>query len=282
MTTTAIKPGVYDDLDNGTYHADPALSASGAKVILQAPAKFAYHREHPEAKEFKGIYDIGHAAHALVLGDSGPQLDVIDAPDWRKKETQVARRESRLAGRIPLLPKELAKVEAMAEAVKKHETAHWLLSQPGTCERSLFWTDQDSGVSLRARLDYAPEVPIEGRLLVPDYKTTNDASREGFAKTARNFQYHVQHAFYEEGIRMTGLAERVGFVFIAQETEAPYLVQVHELDPYDALIGRHLMREAISTFKQCIETDTWPGYPGEVNVISFPPYYRKQFEDVIA
>ncbi len=78
-----LPPGVYDDLPAEYYHADPALSASGMKLLLDpgCPALYRYERDHPQPP--KATFDFGHAAHRLVLGD-GAKLRVLDYDDWRR------------------------------------------------------------------------------------------------------------------------------------------------------------------------------------------------------
>ena len=70
--TVIESPGIYE-LDEATYHADRnlaptlgrSLSSSGAKALLDCPARFAYQREHPVVKD---AFDFGHVAHARLLG----------------------------------------------------------------------------------------------------------------------------------------------------------------------------------------------------------------------
>ncbi len=77
---TGYAPGVYD-IPEGAYFADPALSCSGAKLLLppSCPALFRYRQDHPEHKD---VFDFGSAAHKMVLG-AGPPIALVDAPDWR-------------------------------------------------------------------------------------------------------------------------------------------------------------------------------------------------------
>ena len=67
------------DVPESQYHADPALSYSGMKTLLDCPARFAWEREHGRPE--RAAYDFGHAAHQLVLGVGDP-IAIIDADDF--------------------------------------------------------------------------------------------------------------------------------------------------------------------------------------------------------
>jgi hypothetical protein len=124
---TAIKPGLYEDLDEATYHGHKSsLSVSGAKKLLppSCPAIFKWQRDN--GQPHKAVFDFGHAAHAVVLG-AGADIKVVDAPDWRTKAAKADADEIRAAGHIPLLAHEWAQVRGMADAIKAHPIASALL-----------------------------------------------------------------------------------------------------------------------------------------------------------
>src|SRR5690606_22465308 len=77
-TTDGLRPGI----DETEYHADPALSQSGAKLLLESPARYRWQRDAGEQR--RDVFDFGHAAHGKVLGE-GRELVIIDADDWRSK-----------------------------------------------------------------------------------------------------------------------------------------------------------------------------------------------------
>lgn len=265
------------DLTNGEYHASPGLSASGAKLLLppSCPAIYKYQREHPVHKD---IYDFGSAAHKMVLGSDDVIVEV-EADDWRSKAAREARDEAREAGNIPMLAKHYTVVQAMAAAVREHPIASWLLDQPGTPEQSAAWTDERTGTPLRAQFDYLPDKADTHAYLV-DYKTTVGADLDHFSKDVRNLRYHLQAAWYLEAATQLGYID-TRWLWIAQEKTPPYLVAVYDIDPWDLAIGTHLMRQSIDVYAECVKTDTWPGYPPEVQTVEFPRFYTDQFQDVI-
>lgn len=241
--------GFHPDIPEADYHADrTSLSVSGAKVILKAPALFKWQQEHPVHKD---VFDFGSAAHREVLG-VGDELEVIDAPDWRSKDAREARDKARAAGRIPLLAGEAQKVRDMADVLSSHTLAMRLLSE-GKPEVSAYAPDEQTGVTRRARFDWL------GATILTDYKTCASSEPAAFVKAAANFGYHMQHAWYLDLARDLGHPAKA-FAFIAQEKEPPYLVTVIELPPELVDVGRRRNRHALERFRDCTETNRWPGY----------------------
>jgi hypothetical protein len=279
------EPGVYD-LTEAEYHADlvpgGSLSASGAKLLLppSCPARYQHDRLYGEPP--KKAFEHGTAAHALVL-DAGPKLVIVNADDWRTKAAKEARDSARFEGRVPLLAADYARVEAMAIAIRGHPLADVLLDpQRGNAEQSLFWTDDDTGIWRRARLDYLPDPRHGRRMVIPDYKTCDRADRESVRKAVGNYGYHIQAAQYTGGVRALGLDDDPAFVFVFQEKTPPYLVNVVQLDDEAMAAGRDRMRLACEIFRDCTQAGYWPGYSDlsrDPDVISLPPWATRAMED---
>ena len=126
-------------------------------------------------------------------------------------------------------------------------------------EVPLYWIDPETGVECKGRLDAITED------YVIDYKTTTNAATDAFMREAIRYGYDLQAAMYLEAARANGYNPK-GFIFIAQEKTAPYLVNV--LHAGDAFIDRGLwiMRDLLAKYKECSDSDTWPGY-GENELI---------------
>lgn len=288
---TITEPGVYDDIPDDVYHADPvpdgSLSCSGAKRLLppSCPAIFWYERLH--GRPAKPAFDFGHAAHAAVLGKGAPVVIVqktakdgtkSDAENYLTKSAQQHRDEAYAAGHTPILAHEAQQVGEMAQALLQHETAAALLApDSGAAEQSLFWRDPRRGVMLRSRLDWLPRT-VNDRVVIPDFKTAVSAEPWTFARAAATYGYHMQHAFYVDGARALGLAGDVQFVFIVQEKTPPYLVSVVELDAASVEAGRRRNDAAIDVYVQCRETGEWPGYhdDDDIPLISLPAWALSQ------
>lgn len=266
-------PGVYD-MTADAYHADPvpsrSLSSSGARKLLppSCPAKFRHDQVHGQGH--KKAWDIGHAAHMLVLGE-GPELVRIDADEWRTNAIKAEVKAVYDRGAIPLKPADFTMVHDMAAAIRKEPLAAKLLQAGGQAEQSLFWQDELAGVWLRARPDWIG-VPIGGMTPVVDYKTTLSAEPQAIRKSVANYGYHQQDPWYIDGINALGLVDNPVFFFIFQEKAAPYLITVSQLEQDAIDVGRARNRQAIDTYAACDAAEHWPGYTSDVVHTSLPAW----------
>lgn len=261
----ATEQGIVPDLDENLYHAHEALSQSQMKVLLDCPAKYKWSLTHPQPH--RDVFDLGHAIHGKILG-VGLDVVQVDADSWRGKAAQEAKAAARAEGKVPLLAADVAKVDAIAESVLAHRAARAILEAPGTYEESMFWTDPETGVQCRGRVDKRTAL-ADGTPALVDLKSTADASPAGFAKSVWNFGYHMQRGTYTAGHEaITG--ETPGFYFIAVEKEPPHLVGVYVLDATAIYRGEQMYRDALDLYVRCTEADYWPGYADEITELASP------------
>lgn len=271
--------GVFD-MPEHTYLTDPvpggSLSASGAKLILKAPAKF-HHRQTTGASEPKKAFDFGSAAHALVLGQQN--VDIHQYDNWRTKEAREAQDASRTAKRTPILAKDWDIVKAMAAALRAHPIAQQLLKPgSGLAEQSLFWAAD--GIEKRARIDFLPNVVDGKRYVVPDYKTCveDGGILKAIERAVNSYGYCQQVDWYTEAVMSVLGVTDVAFVLIFQEKTAPYLVHVVELSSEYLAIGADRNRRAVDLYKQCRESGVWPGYSDGVSRALAPSWLTFEHE----
>mgnify|MGYP002735206448 CR=1 FL=1 len=280
------EPAVIDGMPDAAYHADPvlggSLSASGAKTLLRAPALFRHERDHgrPPKREF----DLGHAAHLLTLG-AGPELEVVDAADWRTKAAKEQRDKARAAGRVPVLGREFEAVSDMVYALRQHPIASELLD-PSTMrpEVSVFWRDPwHPSVMRRARLDAISRPDEDGGHIVVDYKTCNAADPDSISRAMWTYGYALQAAWYLEAASAAASPQRPiacdRFLFVFQEKTPPYLVTVVEPSPDALRVGEKQTREAVDLYAGCVESGRWPGYVSddEIPLIGLPAWVERRF-----
>lgn len=270
--------GLIDGLSSEDYHGHKtSLSSTGARQLLppSCPAKFRWQQDN--GQEPKDAYDFGHVAHALVLGE-GEGYKVLDFPDRRSKAARDAIAEARAEGLVPILAGAFNVALAMADVIREHPVASKLFSN-GKPEQSAFWTDPVTGVQLRTRFDWLPTPVAVETLVVPDYKTAQSAEPGKWVRSAADYGYHQQAAWYLDTLPHIGFDGPAKFQFVVQEKTAPYLVTVIELDEMALRIGRARNRQAIDLYARCVTTDTWPGYATDVVETSLPTWAEIQYMD---
>lgn len=276
MGTTNSRDGIVVGLDESLYHSGPELSSTGARQILESPARFHYNQTHPQPH--KDAFDLGTAVHTKVLG-AGAGIEVLDYDSWRTAAAKADRDWHRSQGKIPMLKADMALIDAMAEAVLKHPTARVLFEQEGNAETSVFSTDPDTGVRQRARFDFLPNLNLPNPIAV-DLKTSSKrVDQRGFERTVLDFQYEVQDAVYDDTLH-AATGAHIPMVFVAVEVAAPHLVGIHQLDIKWREMGRDKAKRARETFAACTESGNWYGYPTDVQLSSPPVFavYRHEEE----
>ena len=273
LDTTAVveqitEPGIFD-LTDAQYHGQTgSLSSTGVRQLLppSCPAKFRWKQDHPEHKE---PWDLGHAAHRLVLG-IGATIDVIDADSWRTKKAKADRAASYAAGRVPLLPDSWDIAVAMAESIDGHGLAAGMLR--GVHERAMFARDEQTGVLLRSKPD---AINDDGDLV--DLKSTTDTNLDALQKTIERFGYHVQGATYREVAAGLDIIDRSksGFVLVFVEKTAPYLVRVIEVDDDAIAAGWKQLRRSLEIYRDCTASGLWPGWDATVETLGLPAWANR-------
>jgi hypothetical protein len=275
---TITRPGAYADLPEDVYHGDPvpesSLSNSGAKKLLDSPARFRHDQLHPPTST--RAFNIGRAAHAKALGVGAPTVAIPDdllSSDGgiRSNAAKAWVAEQQAAGATVLKRADVELIDEMAAALLEHDIAGPLLRQ-GTPELSLFARDPDTKVMLRARLDWLTRLR-SGRPCIVDYKTAVTANPRRFGKAALDFGYHMQDDTYRQVADL--LVDDPGahaFLFIVQEKTAPFLVSVCEMDDDARAVAAQANRAARRLYLECMTSGVWPGYAPVVHPISLPAY----------
>lgn len=272
------------DLDEQEYHRHPALSSTQARKLLESPARYRYDRDHPEPP--KREFDLGTAVHSKVLGVGADTVAIPEdllasngAASTAAAKAWIA--EQREAGHTPVKSSVADQVNAMAEAVLAHPVARALFDQPGNAEASVFATDPDTGVDMRARFDYLPDFTADHPVAV-DLKTTGrSAAPDAFARVVADHGYYVQQEWYLHawGLATGDFTARMEFVVV--ETEPPYLVNAYPLASEFAEIGQTKVRRALAIYAACAAAAEFPGYPINPDPLQ-PPTWLMFQEGAIA
>lgn len=257
--------GIIHGLEEETYHAHHSLSSTGARKLLDSPARFRHYIDNPQPG--KTAFDLGHAAHAKVLGIGaavvayGTEHITPSGAVSTSKATLEWAAEQRAAGLTPVSADQIVAVDLMAESIMAHPEAKRLFEQHGDVEASVFATDPTTGVDMRARFDFLPSV-MQADPWTVDLKTTSkSAAPDEFAKTVANFGYHIQQEWYLRAYELVNGDVNARMKFVVVETSAPYLVGVYELALEFAEIGHAAVKRALETYAACAAANIWPGYP---------------------
>ena len=264
-----MKPGIHQGIPSATYHADcadtPSLSSSIAKLLLERPpywAWAAHPKLNPEWKpaEPKAAFDIGSAAHALLL-ENGKDIMVIVADNWLTNDAKAKRDDARGLGFTPVLTKEYEKTQEMSRIATEFLASYGI--DVSKTDNECTMIAEVDGVLCRTRAD----IFMPGRII--DYKTTG-LNLDVFNKQASKFGYDLQAAMY---LRVAAeLGEQCDWMFLVQETVAPYPVQMFKPTLEFLEVGRRKFEQALTIWSECLLMGEWPGYPRDVQLLDAMPW----------
>lgn len=260
------------------YREHPYISRSELWKMSESPEKFKWYKENPQEPTPSLLF--GQFIHSMILTPDIVWDDFAVAPDVdrRTKEGKKTYWEwlESVGNKKPVSLEMAADAVNMYEAIKKIPLAIKLLS--GETEKPLFWLDEMTGEGCKCRLDSF--LRKGGKLIIVDYKTTEDAETEAFTRSAVQYGYDLQAAMYSEGVKANYNTDPV-FVFVVQEKKPPYAINILQADELMVRRGYDLYREYIGMYHECKETGIWYGYMGANNMInnlSLPAWLAKEFE----
>jgi len=262
------------------YQADPcdqpSLSSSIAKILLtQSPlhAWLSHPRLNPKFAEVESSrFDLGSAAHALLL-EGEDRMVVVDANDWRTKIAQTERDDARSKGMYPILRHQFYDVTNMVAEAKRFIESTELagIFERGKPELVATWTDGE--VSCRAKFDWI----TDDRKIVLDYKSTDSANPEQFARQIARLGYDLQAAWYTMAVEET-CQITPEFVFLCQEISEPYACSLIGLSNAYKELGRAKAGGAMDRWARCLSSGKWPGYSNQIAYAEPQAYQLAQME----
>lgn len=260
----------------------PSLSSSVAHLLLTrspAHARVAHPGVNPVwVEKERTAFDLGSAAHAVLLEDNRAALVVVDAPTWQTKAAKEARAVARADAKVPVLAHQAADIEMMVTEAKAAMARCFDLRDLGPllAEQTILWQQPDPPGYGPTWCRCRPDWITEDHAVILSYKTTGNAHPDAFARLVDAMGYDVQAAFELAGVRAsTGVAAK--YVWMAQETEPPYAVSFVGLTPDLADLGDHKRRVAVGRWAECLRTGSWPGYPDRICWIEALPWARARW-----
>lgn len=259
------------------YHGGPGVSASGICELLRSPAHYLAARA--KAKKSAAM-ELGTQTHEFLLQPERfharyiVEPEGIDGPKnrnpWKAKWDEF-KAQCEAESKQAIDRDSWATIKGIGSAVCDHGSAGMLL-EGAICEIAAYTQDPVTGFVRKAKADIALAWGIA------DLKTTDDARPEAFARTIRNWHYHVKAAWYLDVFNSLLDEPMDAFVWIAAEKAPPYGVACYAASPRMLEHGRNVYQKALETLQNCIEKDVWPCYSAAIEPIELPEYAYRSAE----
>ncbi len=264
MSNLEYKPGIYYDVTDADYRALDAVNQSQLKMFAKSARAAKYATEFPrDSSAFK----LGRAADTLLFKPA--EFDELfveyagsylkDGKTWTENRSGAgwaAFKKEHEGKRQILTDDEAKEARCIARACHQHQVAAGLLVD-GKAHTVVLWNDELTGLLCKAQLDYwQPDA-----MRVNDVKTARDVEPRAWGAASFKFGYHVQAAFYIDGLSTAlDLApEDFTFTDIAIEKSMYPDVVCYEVSRELIAYGRHQYRGWIQRYAKCKESGHWPG-----------------------
>jgi hypothetical protein len=245
------------------YFALEGVSCSQLKGLDNA-RRYKYQREHGIDIDPKAA-SIGTATHQEILG--GGTTIVVGCKDRRSKAWKEAVAEAPEGANV-ITAADYELVKGMADSVLANEKYAELAAQQHETEVAIQWLDEPTDTPCKGKLDAVSDD------FIFDVKTTTEknAGYLEFRNTIARYAYHMQAAFYLDGMTAIDGKNR-DWYFVVVEKAPPYCVAVYELSGSAIEAGRKLYRKYLSKLAMCEEFGIYEDYPG--GLIDLPAWAEK-------
>ena len=274
-----LSDGIYENVPEDVYHKLPWFSASYARQLIVNPASAQVPIEE------KSALSLGSAIHALKLEGR----DALNArfafvpPDAPKKPTVTQRNaarpsietvnaihywdlfESQNQGKTILSADDKVIIEGACKAIDTHPcVVKRKMFQSGMNEVTIIYTDRETGIRIKSRLDNLDEPYIN------DLKSTADSSLFAFHRSIEKYGYRLQIGAYSIAAASVGL-EIEESRLAAVSTKPPFTPLVGKFSQYAVERGQIDFCRALTIEAECRELKCYPN-------LELPPHLPSLFE----
>lgn len=260
---------------NEAYHASTsAVSKSHLDVIANASPRHYWHKylnPDREPEEPTPAKVLGSAVHSIILEPDLFTKQYVANPGIERRsnagKAEYAAFIAEHKGKTILTDEQMQACLAVRDAVHQHPVAAGLL-HGGQAEQSFYAIDPETGELIKCRTDY-----MAGDMIV-DVKTTDDASPTGFGKSAANYRYPMQTAWYHDVLDAAFGEHPPYWVFLAVEKEPPYAIGIYYPDAADIARARVAARRDFMRIVEHRRSGEWPDYADMARPLALPTWWK--------
>jgi exodeoxyribonuclease VIII len=266
----------------GEYEYDqlPGVHITALKEMRKSPKHYRHRTRKP--KKPTNAMSLGIYAHIATLE---PDRFLREYVIWQARSDEGKTRQRRgnawesfmsaHPGKTIIRDEEYEEAIAISQAIRSDPCAMKYLAV-GRPEVAMTWLDKETGIQCCGRLDWL--TTIAGTACIPDLKSARDADPFWFTRDSAKLDYHLQLAYYFDGLEAITGKEPLAKI-IAVESFEPYDVVVYDVPEEVLDIGRDAYRELLVKLRDCTERDEWPGKGGGIERTLYLPHWAIPEED---
>lgn len=264
------------DMTSEAYHAAPGISKSHLDQIagqsnMHYWARYVDPNREPTKETPAKV--LGSAMHSIVLEPDLFKARYVANPGIDRRsnagKAEYAAFVAENKGKVILDDEGFQTCLAVRDTVYRHPVAKGLL-MGGKAEQAFFAIDPETGELIKCRYDYLHD---SGALAV-DLKSCEDASPDGFGKSAANYRYPMQPPWYFDVNDALYGEHPEQWVFIALEKAPPYAIGIYFMTKEDMGRGREACRRDLHRIIAAKRDNDWSDYGAEVLPLTLPSWAR--------
>lgn len=272
------EPGIYKNIPFDAYCTWDAVNVSSLKPAMRSWRH--YQMALYEERKPSPAMQIGRLLHSLrfeprkllneyvVMPDFVKEIEAEYPGKWKsirgtkEYENRVKAWRSDNTDKTEVTAEWMEQVQGMDMALSTHPRACEYLATPAESELSVVWRDPETDLLCKIRIDHAQHQHQR----ITDLKSIDDATRA--EQQIKKLLYHVQGAFYTDGMMYATGGELYQFCFVFVESSPPFGVRAAPLSELAIDEGRKIYRRLLNELAECRASDHWPIYedPDEWNL----------------
>jgi len=302
MIFTDYEPGLYPGTDERIYHDTPIEIASNSGLKPFSLTEAHFEQEKIIGKKTVSL-GFGAAYHVCILEPDSFDERVMPTPDCcckkgdgkpctnpatfmqgpigycgvhQGKAHGIVVPVSEVTDVIMVSQADLDHMLRMRDVLLADEDVCALLAG-GNREGAMLWRDPETGILCKGKYDHWNE-DLE---VLPDLKTTKDATEDGWPGEMWNYSYYTQAPMYLGGMALSGGPTLKDFVNIAQEKVPPYAYGIYYVDQKTKDAGRREFERRLRRFKAYLERGDRPAsasYTQGIRATGLKPWHLSQLE----
>lgn len=278
-STQEYADGFYYDMPEEIYRSLPFANYSAVKELCLGATPAHYKARHAGIDEESESKDFGTIVHQAILTPQAFENIEPLPPDIKQRRGKAWEDLRDGNPTIKFLPQseyekflqDKKAAEIIRSAIFNHPVISNFFTGGERVEVVMIWTDKDSGVRCKGRID------ILGKdfSFIADLKTTSHFIPYRIVRSGYFYGYHVQSAMYTDGlVTLTNgdFDEPPPFWFIYVEKSPPHLVlpanghqamdeRTGEISVYGYLNeGREQYKYALKVIADCQAKGEWEGH----------------------
>lgn len=293
-----ITNGIHRDIDISAYHANRThISATSIKEAKSSLKQFDWHRRGLMPKSEGSHFDFGNSFELALLDKSGfdkyvaieqQEYWIALANEGREEpysnprasaryKAEASKFESENEGKYIITDAGFKKVEHMLTSCYSDSTIKKLIENTDY-QLSLFWTDEETGLSLKTR----PDICKTKKNVVVNLKTTLDGNPKAFSRDLCKFDYPLQACVEIKGCIASGLMPQVdNYFWLVVEKVEPFNATIYEFIESDIRSTMMELEYYLTIIAKAQQENFFPGYtqqasnPHGILQATIPSWYNQ-------